>query len=54
LRQMNVRHRIRAEAAQAWNDQDLEKVIALYGSVETYLNDSEKAKLSYARQHRHP
>jgi hypothetical protein len=43
--------RVRAEADQAWRDRDLGRLIALYTSIEDDLTESEKAKLSYARQH---
>jgi hypothetical protein len=50
MRDMELR-RVRTEADKAWQKSDLDKVAALYASIEDQLNVSEKAKLAYARQH---
>jgi hypothetical protein len=44
--------RVRTEADKAWQKRDFDKLIALYGSIEEdELTASEKAKLTYAKQH---
>ena len=43
--------RVRTEAEKAWQERAFDKLIALYGSIEGELTASEKAKLTYARQH---
>jgi len=51
MRDMELR-RVRTEADKAWLKRDLDKLIALYTSIEDQLSASEKAKLAYAKQHR--
>lgn len=43
--------RVRTEADKAWQSRDFDKLIALYGSIEDELTASEKAKLTYAKEH---
>jgi hypothetical protein len=50
MRDMELR-RVRTEADKAWQKRELDKLIALYTSVEDQLTASEKAKLAYAKQH---
>lgn len=50
MREMEHR-RARMEADVAWRKRELDRVIALYSSMEDHLTASEKAKLAYARQH---
>jgi hypothetical protein len=45
------RRRVRTEAEKAWQKRELDKLIALYTSIEDQLSASEKAKLAYAKQH---
>jgi hypothetical protein len=40
----------RSEADKAWQQRELEKVIALYTAIEDELTASEKAKLAYAKE----
>jgi len=51
MRDMEVR-RIRTEADEAWRKRQLDKLVALYTSIEDKLSASERAKLVYAKQHR--
>jgi hypothetical protein len=50
MRSMRLRQ-VRAQADEAWRDRQLERVIALYGSIEDDLSESEKVRLAYARKH---
>jgi hypothetical protein len=50
MRDMELR-RVRTEADKAWQRRELDKLIALYTSIEDQLSASEKAKLAYAREH---
>ena len=52
---MFERHTIepmKAEADAAWKRKDYAEVIALYTSIESYLNSLEKRRLDYAKSHR--
>lgn len=42
---------IRTKAEVAWHAKDYRTVIELYSSIEPQLEESEKAKLEYARKH---
>jgi hypothetical protein len=50
MRDMDLR-RVRTEADKAWQKRELDKMVALYSSIEDQLTASEKAKLAYAKQH---
>jgi hypothetical protein len=50
MRSMRLRQ-VRAKADEAWRDRQLESVVALYGSIEDDLSESEKVRLAYARKH---
>jgi hypothetical protein len=50
MRDMELR-RVRTEADAAWQKRELDKMVALYSSIEDQLTASEKAKLAYAKQH---
>ena len=50
MRDMEPR-RVRTEADKAWQKWELDKMVALYSSIEDQLTASEKAKLPYAKQH---
>jgi hypothetical protein len=50
MRDMELR-RVRTEADAAWQKRELDKIVALYSSIEDHLTAAEKAKLAYARQH---
>jgi hypothetical protein len=41
---------IRAEVTQAWRNEEFDKVVRLYSSVEDKLSKAEKARLKYARK----
>jgi hypothetical protein len=45
--------RVRSETEGAWKKRNYDQVVRLYGPVEEFLTESEKAKLSYARKHQH-
>jgi hypothetical protein len=50
MRDLTLRH-VRSEAEKAWQERALDKVTALYTSIEEELTASEKAKLDYARKY---
>lgn len=50
MRDMKLR-RVRSEADKAWQHRELDKLVALYTSMEDQLTVAEKAKLAYAKQH---
>jgi hypothetical protein len=50
MRDMELR-RVRTEADKAWQKRELDRMVALYSSIEDQLTASEKAKLAYAKQH---
>ena len=50
MREMKLQQ-VRSEAEKAWRKKELDKVLALYTSIEDDLSASEKGKLSYARHH---
>jgi hypothetical protein len=50
MRDMKLQQ-VRSEAEKAWRKRELDKVLALYTSIEDDLSASEKGKLAYAKQH---
>jgi len=50
MREMKLR-KVRSEAEKAWRHRQLDRVVALFTSVESDLSESEARKLDYARRH---
>jgi len=50
MREMKLR-KVRSEAEEAWRHRQLDRVVALFASVESDLSESEARKLDYARRH---